>query len=170
MFLCSCFVFLVFRFCFCLVWFVFVLSLDSFWCCYCYCSCFGGFLHCFVFVYSCLLCLFWSVFVVFVFSCCCFGLLLFYSLCLLEWSRCCSCFVLYSFVLFVLGFCLLCLFLPFLMNIIVFPAILVFWLNVHSISASHFSFWFLRFFLFCLLFVSRCSFVCVFSACCLALC
>ena len=54
-----------------------------------------------------------------VFLICCFGLLLFCYLCLLVWSRCCSCFVLF-------GLLCLCLFFPLCLFLSVVPAILVF--------------------------------------------
>ena len=91
--------------------FLFVLLLECFWCCSFY---FLG-VCCFCFCFSCLFCLFVleSVCVCVcarVFSCVFWGLLLFCSLCLLEWSRCCSCLVRIGFVLFVFVICL-CLFL-----------------------------------------------------------
>ena len=55
-----------------------------------------------------------------------FDLLLFCSLCLLEWSMGYSCLVLFQFVLFVFVFACLCLFLSDSYEIIVFLAILVF--------------------------------------------
>ena len=56
-----------------------------------------------------------------------FGLLLVCSVCFLEWSRCCSCFVFFGlFCLCLFWFICVCFFL-FLMKITVLPAILVFW-------------------------------------------
>ena len=122
--------FLLFKLCLCFFCFVFVLLLDYFWCCSCFC--FWGVSSAFCLFSFCLLlfvllvcvgvCLLFLCFLV-VFFC----LILFCSLCLLEWSRCCSCFVILWFVLFVFVVCLFacaCFFL-FLMNITVFPAILV---------------------------------------------
>ena len=65
------------------------------------------------------LCFFYLFFLVVFFM----GLPLFCSLCWLEWSRCCSSFVLGRLFCLCLFFVSLCLF---LMKIIVFPAILVF--------------------------------------------
>ena len=99
-----------FLFCFC---FVVGLLWGSFL------SLFWGFVLFFVIVGSCLFCLFvLECFCYVVFSLLClFGLFLFCSVCLLEWSRCCSSFVVFGFVLFV--FVYMCLFL-FLMKITVF--------------------------------------------------
>ena len=102
-----CFVFLVsiflsFRFRFQLFCFVLVLSLDCFWCYSCFC-----FWVFFCYFCSCLFCLCWSVFVDFAFIVVFFGLLLFCSLCLLEWSSY-YCFVFLWFVLFVVAFLLVC--------------------------------------------------------------
>ena len=74
------------------------------------------------------------------------GLLLFCSLCLLEWSRCCSClFFLGSFCLCLLIVCL-CLFLSVSYENHCVPCNSgIFWLNVGSICVSHFCFWFLFF-------------------------
>ena len=47
-------------------------------------------------------------------------------MCLLDWSRCCSCFVLFWFVLLVFVLFVCACFFLFLMKITVFPAILVF--------------------------------------------
>ena len=51
-------------------------------------------------------------------------------MCLLDWSRCCSCFVLFLFVLLVFVLCLFVLvcvsFFLFLKKMTVFPTILVF--------------------------------------------
>ena len=114
----------------------------------------------FLFVLVCFVCLCWSMLVVLVFSCCFFWVCFCFVLCVC-WSGLgvvlhglfffgffvCLCFNLFVFVCYE-HHCFHCSS-----------------LNVHSISVSHFSFWFL-FFLLC---VSRFSFVCVFSACCLAL-
>ena len=101
---------------------------------------------------------------------CLFELFLFCYACLLEWSRCCSYFALFWFVLFVfvfvVSFCLFlsaCFFLV-LMETTIFPAILVLFglfksesLFLISVSGSCFLF------LFGLLIVSRCYFVLFFN-------
>ena len=102
----------------------------------------------FLLVVVCFVCV--GVFlVVFCLSCYVLGLLLFCSLCLLEWSRCCSCFVFF----FGGGVFCLCMFLVSLCLFLSVPyenhcfhcnySVLEF--NVHLISVSHVSFWFLAF-------------------------
>ena len=122
---------------------------------------------CFLVVGFCLFCLF-------VLKCICcfrclfvsFGLILLCSLCLLEWSRCCSYFVLFGLFRLCLFFVSLCLFLSVSRENHCFPCnssdLGLMWnqsLFLISVSGSYFSF------LFCLLFVSRCSFVFCFACC-----
>ena len=78
-----------------------------------------------VFVWSCLFCLLVLEFFFVVF----FLFALFCALCLLEWSRCCSCFgILVCFVCVCVLFLCACFFL-FLMKITVLLPILVFWVE-----------------------------------------
>ena len=170
--------------CVILVFFFFCFGYFRCFCCFfvvfCLCCCwsvFGVFI-CLLFgvVFYCFVCV-GVFFVVFVFLVVFGGLLLFCSLCLLEWSRCCSCFVFlvcFVCVFLCLFFVCLCLFLSASYEITVFPAILVFsglmlvecWFNVGSMLVSHFWFWFLLF-VFALFAFSRWSFVV--SACWLVL-
>ena len=98
-----------------------------------------------------------------------FGMFLFCSLCFLEWSKCCYCFV-FWFVLFVfVCFICVCLFCVccflFLMKIIVFRAFLVFWGMSNMRFGFSFQFLVLVFvsvlFVFCFkMFVCFCFSVC----------
>ena len=129
------------------------------------------FLVLFVFVLVCfaLFVLGWFVMFVLFFLLSLFGLFLFLSVCLLDWSKCCYCFVYFSvcFACVCLCFCVcFCLFL----NKSLFPSNS----NVLGLLKKSDSLFFLSasgsyfLFLFCLLFVSRCYFV-FFSACSLVL-
>ena len=124
-------------------------------------------LFCFRFVCSCLFCLCWSAFVVLVVSCCVFlGLFLFSSLCLLEWSGRCSCFVLFGlFCLCLFLFICACFFL-YLLDHCFLGNSSVLCFNVESIFVSHFGFRFLLFVFVCFLFQDAPLFI---SVCCLVL-
>ena len=146
--------------------------LDCFWCCSCFL--FLGFLLFFLFfgfafVYACLFC-FVCVGVFFFFLLLSlFDLFLICSLCFLDWSRCCSRFVLFGlFCLCSLLVLCVCFFLL-LIKVTVFLAILVFWfycksesLLLMSVSGSCFLFCCV-----CYLFQDVILFCC--SACSLAL-
>ena len=146
-----------------------------FWCVLlCFCFVIGVFWMFWGFVFFVIVCFIcWSVFVIVCFSCCVvlFGVFLFCSLCFLEWSRCCV-----VLLFFFLGLFCLC---PFLVSLCLFLSVSsenhsfpcnssAFWFINKWISVFHFHFWFLLLFLFCC-FVSLCSFVFYFSACCLVL-